>query len=113
VRTSSRSRPCAANALGLRVTSFKLQVVTSYSYGFIGCARHSRLEKQPTDPAYVHARQLREATRGKGEWTKGICWRDLPYQTMFPSLGLAFLLLKLAQMGICRNDLPVTDETMH
>jgi hypothetical protein len=92
--------------IALRVTSCRLQVT---SYGFTGCAGRSGLEKQPTDPAYAHARQLKEATRGKGEWSAEVF---VPNYVPFLG-GLTLLLLKLTQMGICRNDLPITDETMH
>jgi hypothetical protein len=51
----------------LRVRSCELRVPR--------CARRSRFEKQQTDPAYGHARQLKEGTRGMGE---GIGWRGLP-----------------------------------
>jgi hypothetical protein len=47
--------------------SYKLRVT---SYKTPGVAGRSPLEKQPTDPAYDHARQLKEPTRGKDKWTE-------------------------------------------
>jgi hypothetical protein len=77
--------------IALRVTSCELWVPW--------CARRSRFEKQQTDPAYGHARQLKEATRGKGE---GIGWRDLP--NYVPSLwDWLFASLKLTSTGMCRG----------
>jgi hypothetical protein len=66
--------------------------------------RNSQLIRHMT--MLVNLRSRRE------ERTSGPRFSYLPNYVPFLG-GLVFLLLKLAQMGICRNHLPVTDETMH
>ena len=111
--------------IALRVTSgYKLRV-TDCKLRVLWCARRLRFEKQLTDPAFAHARQLNGlGSRGEDLSAKiHRKWRATSAHDggqdgtdilqSLPPVRSDRHSLKLTRMACAADHLPVTGETMH
>jgi hypothetical protein len=107
--------------IALRVTSgYKLRV-TGCKLRVLWCARRLRFEKQLTDPAFAHARQLNGlGSRGEDlsakihrKWRATSAHDGTDILQSLPPVRSDRHSLKLTRMACAADHLPVTGETMH